>query len=213
MLRGQPRVDEPPAQGRVDERAVAALVGGLGLQLDVRRPGHRFDAAADEHVAVADRDRVGGRVDRLQTGAAQSVDGEAADLDREVREEQRHPGDIAVVLAGLVGATEDDVLDEGRVQAGPVDDGAQHDGGQIVRPDPGKGAAVTADRRPDGLDDPGFAEGTVRVAGHGAIVAATSGPGVRRQGGAPGRCRRQSRPPRPPPVAPRHRWRRGSASR
>ena len=109
---GQARVDEPPAERRVGHLAVAAVVGRLGLEQDVRRAGHRFDAAADEHVAVADRDRVRRRVDRLEPGAAQPVDGQPADLDREVREQERHPRDVAVVLAGLVGAAEDDVLDE-----------------------------------------------------------------------------------------------------
>ena len=82
---GQARVDEPPAEGRVGHLAVAAVVGRLGLELDVRRAGHRFDAAGDEHVAIADRDRVRRRVDRLEAGAAQPVDGQPADLDREAR--------------------------------------------------------------------------------------------------------------------------------
>ena len=50
---GQARVHEPPAEGRVGHLARPAIVRRLGLELDVRRPGHRFDAAADEHVAVA----------------------------------------------------------------------------------------------------------------------------------------------------------------
>ena len=112
----QPRVVSASSRG-------AAVVGRLGLEHDVRRPGHRLDAAADEHVAVADGDRVRRRVDRLEAGAAQPVDGQAADLDREAGQQQRHPRDVAVVLAGLVGAAEDDVLDERRVDAGAVDDG------------------------------------------------------------------------------------------
>jgi hypothetical protein len=62
----QARVDEAPAERSIGHLAVAAVVSRLGLELDVRRPGHRFDAAADEHVAVADRDRMCGRVDRLE---------------------------------------------------------------------------------------------------------------------------------------------------
>ena len=131
---GQARVDEAPAEGRVGHLARAAIPGALGLELDVRGAGHRFDAAADEHVAVADRDGVGGRVDRLEAGPAQPVDGQAADLDREVRQEQRHPRDVAVVLAGLVGTAEDDVLDERRIEPGPVHHGAQHGRGKVVRP-------------------------------------------------------------------------------
>ena len=76
-------------------------------------------------------------------------------------EQQRHPRDVAVVLAGLVGAAEDDVLDERRVDAGAVDEPAQDRGGQVVGPDARQGAAVAADGRPDGLDDPRFAQGTM----------------------------------------------------
>ena len=76
-------------------------------------------------------------------------------------QQQRHPGDVPVVLAGLVGAAEDDVLDERRVQAGAIDDGAQDGGREVVRPDAGQRPAVPADRRSDGLDDPGLADGSL----------------------------------------------------
>ncbi len=172
---GEFRVGEAPAEGRIGHLARAAIVGGFGLELDVRRAGHRFDAAADEHVTVADRDRVRRRVDRLEPGAAQPIDGQATDLDREVGQQQRHPRDVAVVLAGLVRAAEDHVLDEGRVEAGAIHHGTQHGGGEIVGPDARQGAAVAADRRPDRLDDPGFANGALRVSGHGADGSA---PGI-----------------------------------
>ena len=45
---------------------------------------------------------------------------------------------------------------------------AQDRGGQVVGPDARQGAAVAADRGPDGLDDPGFAEGAVEIACHAA---------------------------------------------
>ena len=60
--RRQLRIDEPPAERRVLELARAAIARGLGLGHHVRRAGHRLDAAGDEHVAVAGRDRVGGRL-------------------------------------------------------------------------------------------------------------------------------------------------------
>ena len=168
---GQPRVDEAPAEGRVGHLARAAIPGALGLELDVRRAGHRFDAAADEHVAVADRDRVGGRVDRLEPGAAQPVDGQPADLDREVGQEQGHPRDVAVVLAGLVGAAEDDVLDERRDRARP---GRRP---RAARPRRGRPAGPTPGRRRSGRSASGrprrsrprAAAGA--VSGHAPIVA------------------------------------------
>jgi hypothetical protein len=85
--RRQRRVDEAPAQRRVDQFVGAAFVGRLGLEHHVRRPAHRLDAAGDEDVAVADGDGVGGRVDRLQAAAAQPVDRQPADLDRQPRKQ------------------------------------------------------------------------------------------------------------------------------
>ena len=160
------RVQEPPAEGRVLELAGAAVPGALGLGHHVRRPGHRFDAAGNEHVAVVDRDRVSRRVDRLEAGATEPVHGQACHLDREPREQQRHPGDVPVVLAGLVGAAEDDVLDQGRFDPGPIDDRPDRERGQVVGPDGREGTAVPPHGGPDGIDDPGLAEGPVRVAGH-----------------------------------------------
>ena len=58
---------------------------------------------------------------------------------------------------------------------------AQDGGGEVVRPDAGERAAVAADRRPDGLDDPGFAEGTVRGLGVMRLMVAR----LTRQGGSP----------------------------
>ena len=168
---GQPRVHEAPAERRVGELARAAVPGALGLELDVRGAGHRLDAAADEDVAVADRDRVRRGVDRLEPRPAQPVDRQPAHLDREVGEQQGHPRDVAVVLAGLVGAAQDHVLDERRVDAGAVDDRAQDDGREVVRADARERAAVAADRRADGLDDPGLADRSVRVSRHRSIVS------------------------------------------
>ena len=50
--------------------------------------------------------------------------------------------------------------------AGAVDDGPDRGGGEVVGADPGERAAVAPDRRSDGLDDPGLAQGSVEVAGH-----------------------------------------------
>ena len=166
---GELRVQEPPAERGVLELARATVPGRGRLGHDVRRPRHRFHAAADEHVAVADGDRVCGRVDRLQPGPAQPIDGQATDLDRETGKQHGHPRDVAVVLARLVGAAEDDVLDEGRVDTGPIDDGSQHERREVVRPHGRQRAAVAADGRPYGLDDPGLAEWALQVS-HGRIV-------------------------------------------
>jgi hypothetical protein len=164
---GEARIEEAPAERRVLELARATVERGPGLGHDIRRPGHRFDTAADEHVAVTDRDRVGRRVDRLEPGPAQPIDRQPADLDRQPGEEEGHPGHVAIVLAGLVGAAEDDVLDEGRVDAGAIDDGPDRRRRQVVGADRGEGAAVPSDRRPDRGDDPRVAQRAMEITGHG----------------------------------------------
>ena len=100
------------------------------------------------------------------------------------------------------------------VDAGPVHDRAQDERGEVVRPDARERAAVTPDRRADGLDDPRLADGSGAISTHradrspsGAVrhrPRARRGPAdALRRGAWPGRCRRQSRHPRP---------RRGAAS-
>ena len=135
MALGEARVGEPPAKRRVGH------LGGPRSQADSalsRTYGARvidFDAAADEHVAVADRDGVGRGLIACSPDPHSRLTVWPADLDGETGEEQRHPRHVAVVLAGLVRATEDDVLDERRVEAGALDHRAKDGGGEIVRPD------------------------------------------------------------------------------
>ncbi len=82
---------------------------------------------------------------------------------------------------------------ERRVDPGAIDDGPQHGGGEVVRPDGGEGAAVAADRRADGLDDPGIAQRTMQVSGHARIVGglepATARVPLRASGAGRGRSR------------------------
>ena len=145
--------------------------------MDVRRAGHRLDAAGHEDVAVADHDRVGGGVDGLQPGAAQPVDGLAGDLDRQPGQQRGHARHVAVVLARLVGAAEDHVLDARGIDARLVDGGPDDQRGQVVRAHRAQRAAVAADRRAHGADDPGLAQRAVERSGHGRIVGRESSGG------------------------------------
>ena len=158
---GQARVGEAPAEGRVVHLAGAAVVSGFRLGHDVRRARHRLDAAGDERVAVADHDRVGGRVDRLEPGAAQSVDRLAGDLDRQPREQRAHARDVAVVLAGLIGRAENHVVDIVRVDIGALDRGLDRDCGEIIGTHACQRTAVAADRCPDCAHDPRFAHRSI----------------------------------------------------
>src|SRR5207247_11066729 len=70
--------------------------------------------------------------DGLEPRTAQPVHCLPRDLDGQPRQEQGHAGDVAVVLARLVRAPEDDVVDAGGVDPGPLDDGPHWDRRQVV---------------------------------------------------------------------------------
>ena len=149
---GHARVDHPPAEGRVVHRLRAAGEGALGLLDDPGRPAHRLDPAGQVEVALAELDRAGGAVDRLQAGGAEAVDGGAGNAVRQAGQQRRHPRHVAVVLARLVGGAEVDVDDPLRVDAGALDHGADRVRGEIVGADAGEGAAVGAHRGSQRLD-------------------------------------------------------------
>ena len=58
-------------------------------------------------VGIARPDSAGGGADRVKARAAEPVDRRARHLGRQPGQQQRHAGDVAVVLARLVGAAEE----------------------------------------------------------------------------------------------------------
>ena len=107
---------------------------------------------AEVEVALAELDRAGGAVDRLQAGGAEAVDGGAGDAVGQAGEQRRHPRHVAVVLARLVGGAEVDVVDPLGVDAGALDHGGDRVRGQVVGADAGERAAVGAHRRAHRVD-------------------------------------------------------------
>ena len=154
-----PRVDEAPAERRVVHRPGAAGESGLGFRDDPGRPAHRLDAAGEVEVAFAEAQRPGGLVDGLETGGAEAVHGDAGDLDRKAGEQRRHPGDVAVVLAGLVGGAHVDVADLRRVEPVALDRGADDARREVIGAHARERAAVAAHRGSQGVDDQGLAHG------------------------------------------------------
>src|SRR5205085_8865894 len=71
-------------------------------------------------------------------------------FDRKTRQEQRHPRHVAIVLAGLIGAAEDHVVDGERIDPAALDDGFDGHGSEIIRAYAGQRPAVLADGRADG---------------------------------------------------------------
>ena len=117
VLRLHQRVDEAPADGGVEN------IGGAGkclrrLAHHERRPRHRFDAAGDCEIDLAGADRASGSPDCIEPRGAQAVQRLAGNRIRQARQQQRHPRHVAVVLAGLVGAAEINLVDRGPVEPG-----------------------------------------------------------------------------------------------
>ena len=146
-------IGEPPAERRVVQLDFPAWKCRLRLGHHERRPGHRLYTAGNEHIPFPHFDRLGGRRDGLHARSTQAVHGLSGDGDRQSRQQQRHPRDVAVILACLVAGAEDDVLDLVGIDSGAADEFLDHVGGQIIGPHIPQDAIVAAHRRAHGVDD------------------------------------------------------------
>jgi catechol 2,3-dioxygenase-like lactoylglutathione lyase family enzyme len=97
----------------------------------------------------------------LQSRPAQAVYGRPADLYREACEEQGHTSYVAVVLAGLVGASHVDVLDLLWGDTGPLHEGFEGEGREVVGAHGAQGTAVVSYGRTYRSHDPGFVGSSV----------------------------------------------------
>src|SRR5262245_34919812 len=121
-----------------------------------RDVAHVLDAGADDGVVHTGRDQSRAEVDRLLRRTALAVDGRGGRLDRQAGLEPGVAADVEHLLAVLLDAAGDDVLDLGRVDPGALDDLCVALAEERVR----MGVLVVAllgmaaaDRRPRGLDD------------------------------------------------------------
>src|SRR6185503_8575989 len=114
------RIGEPPPDTRIRDRGWSPVPRGAALHHDIRRPRHALDTARDETFAFARVDRVGRAHHRLEAGAAETVNRLPGHVDREAGQKKRHARDIPVILAGLVYAAEDDVIDPRRIETRPA---------------------------------------------------------------------------------------------
>src|SRR4030095_9433069 len=109
-------------------------------------PRHVLDAAGNDHIVLAGHDAHRREVRRLLAGAAHPVESRAAHVDREPRDERGVPRDVEPLLAELVDAAQNDVLDVRRIDAAPPDEIVQAESGQVVGADSGELAALSPDR-------------------------------------------------------------------
>src|SRR3954447_20730969 len=119
---GLPRAKAASVFSMTSAAGVAFAEGGAALALD---------PAGKEDVAHARLDHPGGDVDRLQPRGAEPVHRAAGDRVGQPGEQGGHAGDVAVVLAGLVGVAEVDVVDQRRVDFGALNDGLEDQRGQV----------------------------------------------------------------------------------
>src|SRR5262249_17147617 len=88
---------------------------------------------------------------------AEPVESDASDGIRKSGEQQRHAGDVAIVLAGLVRAAEIDLVERRPVDLGiALDQRPDGDRGEIVGAHFGERAAIAADRGSGGIADERF---------------------------------------------------------
>src|SRR5690606_3000924 len=104
---------------------------------------------------------------------AEAVHGHTGDVIRQTRQEKRRAGDVKIVLAGLVGGAEDDLIEPSTQLRLPVHEGADDVSGEIVGADGGEGTPVATNGRSDGVDDVDGAE-----LGHGGGNSSQRGGGV-----------------------------------
>src|SRR5207237_7465486 len=98
-----------------------------------RHPRHALDPRADDDILRPREHALGGEVHGLLAGAAEAVDGRARHLDGKAGDEDRGAPDIHALLAGLAYATDDHVIDLGRIETSTLDDFGKRQRQQIIR--------------------------------------------------------------------------------
>ena len=147
------RIDEAPAEARVEQLDVARERLAR-LRHHVRRARHALDAAGDVEVALAELHRARRVRDGAHARCAEAIDRLAGHAHRQAGEQHRHARDVAIVLARLVGAAEDDVGDVRRIERRmPRDERGDDVRGEIVGAHLAELPADVADGRANAVDD------------------------------------------------------------
>ena len=101
-----------------------------------RHHAHRLGPAGDRRAAEAAHDAFGGIRDRLQPRGAEAIDGHRRCADGHARAQARDARDVQTLLGLRHRASEDDVLDVGRLHPGRAAKRLADDGrGHFIGPD------------------------------------------------------------------------------
>ena len=147
------RVDEAPADRGVVHLAMTGE-GSLGLGHHEGRTRHALDAARDHQFRLASLDGARRGDQRIHARAAKAVDRAARNALRQSCEQQRHAGDVAIVLARLVGAAEEHLVDGAPVDAAvPPHQRRERNRAEIVGAHARQSTRKAADRGPDVVAD------------------------------------------------------------
>ena len=119
----------------------------------VRRLRHRFHAAGQHDLRLAELNHLRGGDDRLHARAAQAIDGERRNLDGNAGLQRDVARAVDGVARSLLRVADDDVIDFAGLDAGALHgfrggDGAQFHGGEVAQL-----AAVAAHGRAGAVDD------------------------------------------------------------
>ena len=83
--------------------------------------GHAFNTTGHHDLSFAARDGARGDGHRVEARTTETVDGRGGDGHRKAGEQRGHAGDVAIILAGLIGAADEHVIHRGGVEGGVAD--------------------------------------------------------------------------------------------
>src|SRR6266404_1871946 len=131
----------------IDQLAVAEPVALARSLLQVRRVGHRLHSTRDRDVNLADSYGIGRQHHSFQPGAANLVDCKRGHTVRSARSQRHLPGRILPV-ARLNDVAHYDFIDNGSIDAGPLDCSPSGDHSQINRAEIPERPKKLSHRRP-----------------------------------------------------------------
>jgi hypothetical protein len=130
-----PRIHEPPADSAVVDLC-GATERGVGLGQNEWCAGHAFDPAGNNQIRFSGFDRSGPNGNGIQARTAQTVNSTAGYTLGEPSQQKSHSRHVAVILARLIRAAQDHIVDGRPIHIGiPVDQCADRNRGEIIRSD------------------------------------------------------------------------------